>query len=197
MFEELEKVQARHHKRPGCLCVKIFPELVVYAASLLPSLTSFCSGCQCPDPRRIGCVVTYQGLHGAVKSVLVVAAELRVGTLERRVSVGLGLVDTVCAVASVSCLSSVLCILLHPVCCSKAQRFGLSGRSREDWCVPVLVSLLALVVLRRVLRLCGKLVCHPFLCARRFSTYWPWRRCSRVKGLSIDFVWRSRPGQAA
>lgn len=39
---------------------------------------------------------TYQGSHGAVKSMSVVASELRVGALERRVSVGLGLLDTVC-----------------------------------------------------------------------------------------------------
>lgn len=36
--------------------------------------------------------------------------------------------------------------------------FGLGGWSWGEFCVPVLVSLLALVVLRAVLRLCGKLV---------------------------------------
>ena len=48
--------------------------------------------------RRIvgGSCATYQGSHGAVKSMSVVASELGVGTLERRVSVGLGLLDTVC-----------------------------------------------------------------------------------------------------
>lgn len=38
---------------------------------------------------------TYQGLHGAVESVTVVAAELGVNTLEGGVTVGLGLLDTV------------------------------------------------------------------------------------------------------
>lgn len=38
---------------------------------------------------------TYQGLHGAVKSVTVVATELGVNTLEGGVTVGLGLLDTV------------------------------------------------------------------------------------------------------
>jgi hypothetical protein len=38
---------------------------------------------------------TYKGLHGAVESVTVVAAELGVNTLEGRVTVGLGLLDTV------------------------------------------------------------------------------------------------------
>jgi hypothetical protein len=38
---------------------------------------------------------TYEGLHGAVESVTVVAAELGVNTLEGRVTVGLGLLDTV------------------------------------------------------------------------------------------------------
>jgi len=38
---------------------------------------------------------TYEGLHGAVESVTVVAAELGVNTLEGGVTVGLGLLDTV------------------------------------------------------------------------------------------------------
>ena len=96
-------------------------------------------------------VGTYQCLHGAVKSVLVVAAELGVSTLERRVSVGLGLVDTVCAFALVSC-SSIALRILFLVCCSFVRRwFGLGVRSWMEVFVPVLVSLLALVVLRRVL----------------------------------------------
>jgi len=37
----------------------------------------------------------YKSPHGAVKSMSVVAAELGVSTLERRVSVGLWLLDTV------------------------------------------------------------------------------------------------------
>ena len=38
---------------------------------------------------------TYQGLGGTVEGVTVVAAELGVNTLEGRVTVGLGLLDTV------------------------------------------------------------------------------------------------------
>lgn len=38
---------------------------------------------------------TYKGLHGAVESVTVVAAELGVNTVEGGVTVGLGLLDTV------------------------------------------------------------------------------------------------------
>ena len=38
---------------------------------------------------------TYKGLHGAVESMTVVAAELGVNTLEGGVTVGLGLLDTV------------------------------------------------------------------------------------------------------
>jgi len=45
-----------------------------------------------------------QGLSGAVKSVTVVAAELGVDTLEGRVTVGLGLLDTV----TVSLLAGVV-----------------------------------------------------------------------------------------
>jgi len=45
---------------------------------------------------------TYQGSHGAVKSMSVVASELGVGALEGRVSVSLGLLDTVGAVVSVA-----------------------------------------------------------------------------------------------
>jgi hypothetical protein len=37
---------------------------------------------------------THQGAHGAVKSMPVVAAELGVGALERRVTVSLRLLDT-------------------------------------------------------------------------------------------------------
>jgi hypothetical protein len=48
-----------------------------------------------------GSCATYQGLHGAVKSMSVVASELGVGTLEGRVSAGLGLLDTVGVVVSV------------------------------------------------------------------------------------------------
>ena len=38
---------------------------------------------------------TYKGLHGSVESVTVVAAELGVDTVEGRVTVGLGLLDTI------------------------------------------------------------------------------------------------------
>jgi hypothetical protein len=48
-----------------------------------------------------GSWATYQGSHGAVKSMSVVASELGVGTLEGRVSVGLGLLDTAGVVVSV------------------------------------------------------------------------------------------------
>jgi hypothetical protein len=73
----------------------------------------------------------------------VVASELGVGTLEGRVSAGLGLLDTVCRRVSRS-FSSVLLISERAV-----------GVCREEYrCVPVLVGLLGLVVLRRVLGLC-------------------------------------------
>ena len=47
-----------------------------------------------------GCAVqfrifTYQSLHGAVQSMSVVSPELGVGSLQRRVSVGLWLLDTI------------------------------------------------------------------------------------------------------
>jgi len=99
-----------------------------------------------------------------VKSMLVVAAELGVSTLERRVSVGLRLVNAVCAIALASIVLSPLAIAR----CIRARlipRAGLSFRGSVsevgpalEVCVPVLVSLLALVVLRAVLRLCEKLV---------------------------------------
>ena len=53
--------------------------------------------------------------------MLVVAAELGVSTLERRVSVGLGLVDTVCAFALASDSSFALRILSR-VWCSSVRR---------------------------------------------------------------------------
>lgn len=43
----------------------------------------------------VTCGSTYQGLHGAVQGVTVVAAELGVDTLQGGVTVGLGLLDTV------------------------------------------------------------------------------------------------------
>jgi hypothetical protein len=35
------------------------------------------------------------------------------------------------------------------------------------------------------------------ICAQQDSTYWPWRRFDRVKGLSVGFVWRGLPELAA
>jgi hypothetical protein len=60
----------------------------------------------------------------------VVAAELGVSTLERRVSVGLGLVDTVCAFALVSCSFVALRISLSCVvrsCDGGSVSVGLRG----------------------------------------------------------------------
>jgi hypothetical protein len=37
---------------------------------------------------------TYQSIHGAVESMSVIASELGVGSLQGRVTVGLGLLDT-------------------------------------------------------------------------------------------------------
>jgi hypothetical protein len=42
--------------------------------------------------------MTYQRLHGSVKSMSVVSSELGVGSLERWVTVGLGLLDSVSSV---------------------------------------------------------------------------------------------------
>jgi len=67
----------------------------LYAASRLPSLTSFCttvSGVRAGV--HICGLSTHQSAHGAVKSMPVVPAELGVGALERRVTVRLGLLDT-------------------------------------------------------------------------------------------------------
>jgi hypothetical protein len=48
---------------------------------------------------------------------------------------------------------------------------------REYRCVPVLVGLLGLVVLRRVLGLCGILSAfHQQVCQHAVATYWPLRR---------------------
>lgn len=120
--------------------------------------------------RRIGgggSWATYQGSHGAVKSMSVVASELGVGTLERRVSVGLGLLDTVRVVVSVASFSSVWSMAKWVVVVSR----------REYRCVPVLVGLLGLVVLRRVLGLCRILSAfHQQVYQHAVATYWPLRR---------------------
>lgn len=48
-----------------------------------------CERCRLLEDRS-----TYQSLHGAVESMSVVASELGVGSLQGRVTVGLGLLDT-------------------------------------------------------------------------------------------------------
>lgn len=72
-------------------------DCVLYAASRLPSLTSFCgrnqhiwSFCR----RRPG-ESTHQSAHGAVQRMPMVPSELGVGALQGRVSVCLWLLDTV------------------------------------------------------------------------------------------------------
>lgn len=50
---------------------------------------------------------THQSLHGTVQSVSVVAAELGVDTLERGVTVSLGLLDTVRGKNHISALLSL------------------------------------------------------------------------------------------
>lgn len=72
----------------------------IYAVSRLPSFSSFCERVRHHVRSRCGGHgIAYQSLHVAVKSMPVVAAELGVGTLERRVSCGLGLLDTIEAVS--------------------------------------------------------------------------------------------------
>jgi len=89
---------------------------------------------------------SYQSLHGAVKRMLVVPSELRVGSFERRVSVGLGLLDTVRSSSVFRCKVGLVLLLVV----ESAHR-----NRRENWLevnrIPVLVVLLRLVVLRRVL----------------------------------------------
>lgn len=61
------------------------------ALALLDLLLHYC---QWVKGRQRG-LMTHQSAHGAVKSMSVVPAELGVGALERRVTVRLGLLDTV------------------------------------------------------------------------------------------------------
>jgi len=83
------------------------------AVSLLPSLSSFCYEMSAGFDREsviVGWRVAYQCLHGSVESMSVVSPELGVGSLERRVPGGLGLLDA--AVVLVS--HSVLILWSHP-----------------------------------------------------------------------------------
>jgi hypothetical protein len=70
---------------------------------------------------------------------------------------------------------------------------------REYRCVPVLVGLLGLVVLRRVLGLCRILSAfHPHLYQRPVATYWPLRRLevnnlSRLRDLQSSLAVKCRP----
>jgi len=121
---------------------------ILYAASLLPSLTSFCRVVS--ESGRVSWKgeSTYKSPHGAVKSMSVVAAELRVGTLERRVSVGLWLLDTVLPLHQLLFRWSMSVVELRVDC----MRCSLSTKAL-DRIIPVLVRLLGLVVLGRVLGL--------------------------------------------
>ena len=60
-----------------------------------PSVRLLVAGHSMPLDRACRVDSTYQGLHGAVQGVTVVAAELGVDTLQGGVTVGLGLLDTV------------------------------------------------------------------------------------------------------
>lgn len=81
-------------------------------------------------------VDSYDSLGSAVKRVPVVSPELGVGTVERRVPLGLGLLDAV--------VISLLASSFSMRCCIGGWR-----------CVPVPVRLARLVVLGRVLGLCN------------------------------------------
>lgn len=95
---------------------------------------------------------TYKSSHGAVESMSVVASELGVGTLERRVSVGLGLLDTVVVVGSADAfVHSFIHRSIHPSIVWRSASVVVWGEWWSWRSVPVLVSLLALVVLGRVL----------------------------------------------
>jgi hypothetical protein len=98
--------------------------------------------------------LTYQGSHGAVQSMSVVSSELGVGSLERRVSVGLGLLDTaqdhiVSLFPLCRCPS---CLMISPdALLLDYNDFGVVVNLRNRFHVPVTVRLARLVVLRRVL----------------------------------------------
>lgn len=106
----------------------------------------------------------YQSLHGSVQHISVVAAELGVGAVERRVTGSLGLLDTVGretqpSSANQSRVIFILHDLSQSIHSSIVAMFVASWRCRWREVgvalshVPVTVSLLALVVLRRVLGL--------------------------------------------
>lgn len=99
--------------------------------------------------RRAGGMISYQSPRGAVERMTMVPAELGVDTLERRVPLGLRLVDT--AIGNPSAF--VFFFRCFPEHC-KCPRESLERRS----VLPVPVGLLALVVLRRVLRFCKGVV---------------------------------------
>lgn len=85
---EFESRRSRSHS---------FGHLCGFALALLDLLLQWVSangvrGMPRSGEERVG---THQGLHGAVKSVPVVAAELGVAAAEVGITVGLGLLDTV------------------------------------------------------------------------------------------------------
>lgn len=125
--------------------------LVLYAASRFPSLTSFCVVVSdlC---RNWGAASTHQSAHGSVQRMPMVPSELGVGSLERRITVRLGLLDTKLPTHQ-SFVHHDIEYLFASECGSSCRRLyrAHSGSSRGRGCIPVPVVLLRLVVLGRVL----------------------------------------------
>lgn len=133
-FRKNSKVPARHRKRPGVVKRLSFflsfsgRRLSRIPLALLNLLLQWVLASSVQA--RVGYVGTYKSPHGAVESMSVVAAELGVSTLERRVSVGLRLLDAVCAIR-VS-LQNLLCCsrLFSP---SVSYRRGGSVSDGDGW----------------------------------------------------------------
>ena len=99
----------------------------VHAFSLLPSLNSFCRPISmCPPTVHVR--VPYQGLHGSVQSVSVVSSELWIGTLERWISHGLWLLDTVCGPRVSAFPSPFFPSSIHQSCI-RHREVGAGGRT--------------------------------------------------------------------
>jgi hypothetical protein len=113
-----------------------------YAASRLPSLTSFCKLVSMPyhpvlmSP-AMGSESTYQSLHSAVQRMSMVSPELGVGAFERWVTVGLRLFDAREEMGSAVVLANGI------------RAFCRSGKGCRH--SPVPVGFLRLIVLRGVL----------------------------------------------
>lgn len=126
-----------------------------HAASRFPSFTSFCIARNMSagvppheEVSRIGLVLcTYQSLHRTMQRMPMIPSKLRVCAFERGIAVGFRLLDPVMRNTVSAKKPANTSPMRRSLCWEQGLNYSLCGSGS----VPVAVSLLALVVLRRIL----------------------------------------------